>query len=87
MYNRNIVVIPSKRRHVGRRIIPAHLHQKYIMRQLSKEYIEFEQRHLRELENLWFKTNDLELRQVILDARKVLKCIFDGDDQVFDSVR
>ena len=52
------------------------------MRKFSKEYLEFEQKHLYQLEQLWYKTQNENLRKVILDAREVLKCIFDGDDQV-----
>jgi len=48
------------------------------MKTFSKGYLEFEQRHLHELENLWHKTQDENLRKIILDARKVLQCIFDG---------
>ena len=74
--------VNHKVRHVGRRFDSAHLHQKYIMRKFSKEYLEFEQKHLYQLEQLWYKTQNENLRKVILDAREVLKCIFDGDDQV-----
>lgn len=52
------------------------------MRKFSKEYLQFEQKHLKELEELYYETYDEDLRQVILKTRKVLKCIFDGDDQV-----
>ena len=52
------------------------------MRKFSKGYLEFEQKHLRELEELFYKTQDENLRKVILDAREVLQCIFDGPDQV-----
>ena len=48
------------------------------MKKFSKEYIEFEQKHLKELEDLWYKTKDEGLRHVILNAREVLQCIFDG---------
>ena len=48
------------------------------MKKFSKEYIEFEQKHLKELEDLWYKTKDESLRLVILNAREVLQCIFDG---------
>ena len=50
------------------------------MRIFSKEYLEFEQKHLKELEELYYETYDEDLRQVILKAREVLKCIFDGDE-------
>ena len=52
------------------------------MKKFSKEYLEFEQKHLKELEELYYETYDEDLRQVILKAREVLQCIFDGDDQV-----
>jgi hypothetical protein len=50
------------------------------LKKFSKEYLEFERKHLKELEDLWYKTNDESLREVILRAREVLQCIFDGDD-------
>jgi len=53
---------------------------KSILKKFSKEYLEFERKHLKELEDLWYKTNDESLREVILRAREVLQCIFDGDD-------
>lgn len=44
----------------------------------SKEYLEFEAFHIRELEELWQMTNDEELRHVIISARKVLEKIFES---------
>jgi hypothetical protein len=52
------------------------------MKKFSKEYIDFEQKHLKELEGLWYKTKDEGLRNVILNAREVLQCIFDGPAMV-----
>ena len=63
---------------LGRGFESRQVHQKHIMKKFSKEYIEFEQKHLKELEDLWYKTKDESLRNVILNARVVLQCIFDG---------
>jgi len=44
----------------------------------SKEYIDFEIKHMKELELLWYKTQDEELRKIILEARKILQRIYCG---------
>ena len=39
---------------------------------MDKEYYEFEGKHLQKLTDLWYKTHDEDLRNIILEARKVL---------------
>lgn len=48
----------------------------------NKEYIQFEIELLGPLQNLWFTTNDEELRKIILDARVVLDRIFNEPDTI-----
>ena len=42
----------------------------------TKEYIDFENKYIGELTELWYKTKDENLRKVILEAREVLECIY-----------
>jgi len=46
------------------------------MKQYSKEYLDFELKHTRELLELHHKTKDEELRLQILEVRKTLERIF-----------
>lgn len=52
------------------------------MTRFSKEYLEFEVKCLKELTDLWYLSNDEELRLLILGTRKVLQRIYDGGDQI-----
>lgn len=42
----------------------------------TKEYIDFENKYIGKLTELWFETKDEDLREVILKAREVLECIY-----------
>jgi hypothetical protein len=46
------------------------------MKQYSKEYLEFELKHTKELVELHHNTRDEELRLQILEVRKTLERIF-----------
>ena len=46
------------------------------MKLKSKEYIEFENKYIGELTELWYKTKDEELRTIILAARKYLENVY-----------
>jgi len=48
----------------------------YTMKKYSKEYLDFELKHTRELVVLHHKTGDEELRLQILEVRKTLERIF-----------
>ena len=48
----------------------------------TKEYLKFEHKNLKNLEDLWYKTKDPDLRIAILHARRALKRIYDGGDRL-----
>ena len=51
------------------------------MKNFSREYIRFERKHLKYLEELWYKTQNEELRKVILEAREILEKLFENREE------